>query len=1094
MKKITHPITIILLVIFAFSLNWAVSNNSASQHEKRSKVNTRIDNISYWVKMAEAGYIPFNPDIKSKPAVYTGSKIKAFGVLTDDSPDVPVTEINSTQSENSVFVDPSTKATVLNSNNSTQNPVGVLYGANDLYTFDYGETWEGEIQGVGGSNSGDPATAIGLNGRWYVNYIDNDGGQGISYSDDQGENWVVKTITPNPNYFADKNHLWIDNSPDSPYEGNLYVAWSYFGQPDDPDNNEIAFSYSTDDGDTWSDYVIISAAVNAGSHNQGVKISTGPSGEIYAVWAIYDSWPSGGSDETAMGMATSYDGGITWEPAKRIIENIRGIRASETSKNMRVNSFPSAAVDCSSGSYSGTIYVTWANIGVPGVNTGNDIDVYMIKSSDNGATWSEPIRVNQDPAGERKEHYFPWICVDAYNGIISLVFYDDRNVGSTQCEVFCSNSQDGGETWEDFQVSDVAFTPSPIPGLAGSYFGDYIGISASDGWVYPVWTDNRLGHAMAFTSPYETNPLNRPYDLSGDVTFETGEANLIWSYEEMEGFLNFNIYRDDELIGTTTDTTYIDNLPDYGYYTYTVTAFYTEDMESGSVNTDLQWGDAHISVTPESIYEHLTVDSASTKYITVVNTGQLDLHYVISAFINKTNREEPGYCNAGGGGAEYIKQVTVGDIDNITGANNYADYTDISTNMELGKMYSITVVNGNPFDADQCGVWIDWNQNDEFDDGMIAFEGSPGEGPYTATITPPFGSKTGTTRMRIRIRYTGDLTPCGYSTWGEVEDYSVNVVSWMGIDPIVDTIQPGDTAQVAVNFDATGLEPGFYTATATFYSNDPNLDEVNVDLTLEVTTTAVDAGATAITINDTVAICAGESTQLTATPFGKYYNPVFNWHSNPEGFVTDVQNPDIIPGESAWYIVEMSSDSTTTVATDSVFIELRPLPEVNLGADTTLCGNGSKTLYAGDQGTKYLWSTGDTTQSIIVDSTTMFAGYGDREINVTVYGKNGCINSDTVIIGVLNCTGIDEMVNNVSMTVYPNPNTGEFYLDLHAVKDDVADILIFNEVGSEVYRNEQVKISGNMKMKIEMGHQASGIYQLFLRGKNSLGSRKIIVK
>ncbi|HDO27421.1 MAG TPA: hypothetical protein ENH02_04820, partial [Bacteroidetes bacterium] len=159
MKKITHPITIILLVIFAFSLNWAVSNNSASQHEKRSKVNTRIDNISYWVKMAEAGYIPFNPDIKSKPAVYTGSKIKAFGVLTDDSPDVPVTEINSTQSENSVFVDPSTKATVLNSNNSTQNPVGVLYGANDLYTFDYGETWEGEIQGVGGSNSGDPATA-----------------------------------------------------------------------------------------------------------------------------------------------------------------------------------------------------------------------------------------------------------------------------------------------------------------------------------------------------------------------------------------------------------------------------------------------------------------------------------------------------------------------------------------------------------------------------------------------------------------------------------------------------------------------------------------------------------------------------------------------------------------------------------------------------------------------------------------------------------------------------------------------------------------------------------------------------------------------
>jgi len=1084
MKRFTFPITIILLVIFAFSINWAISNNSESQHEKRSKVDTRIDNMGYWIKMAEAGYVPFNPDVKSKPAVYTGSKIKAFGVLTDDSPDVPVTEINSMQSENSIFADPLNNQTVLNSNNSTQNPVGVLYGANDLYSFDIGETWEGEVQGAGGSNSGDPTTAIGLSGRWYVNYISNNGGQGISYSDNQGQTWTVKSIVPNPGQLADKNHMWIDNSSDSPYEGNLYVAWTNFGGPDD---TEIGVSYSTDDGLSWSDDVEISSAVNAGSHNQGVNLSTGPNGEVYAIWAIYDGWPT---DESAIGMAKSLDGGVTWEPATRIIENIRGIRNSETSKNMRVNSFPSAAVDCSTGPDRGAIYVTWANIGVPGTNTGSDIDVYVIKSSDNGATWSEPVRVNQDPSGEGKEHYFPWICVDAYNGVASVIFYDDRNVGSTQCEVYCANSEDGGQTWEDFKVSDVSFTPAPIPNLASGYFGDYLGITASQGWVYPAWTDNRLGHAMTFTSPYETNPLNRPADLAGIVIFETGAANLIWSYDEMDGFLNFNIYRDDTLIGTTTDTTYTDNLPDYGRYTYKVTAFYTEDLESGYSKTELQWGDAHISVTPLSLYEHLTVDSSSTKYLTVVNTGQLDLFYHISAFVNENNRNGQSYCDAGGGGAEYIKQVTLGDIDNSSGSSNYADYSDMSTNIELGKSYTLTVVNGNPFDDDQCAAWIDWNQNEQFDDGTIIMEGSPGHGPYTATISPPFGAKTGSTRMRIRIKYTGDIFPCGYSLWGEVEDYTVNVINWMGIDPVVDTLQPGDTTLVAVNFDATGLEPDFYTATATFSSNDPNLNQVNVDLTLEVTETIVTASA----VNDVTSVCDGESTRLLATPHGNVSNPVFSWHSSPGDFTSDTLNPDITPEESAWYIVEMTSDSTTETATDSVYIEVRPLPEVDLGADTIICGNGSKTLYAGNQGLKYMWSTGDTTQTIIVDSTTMFDGHGDREIIVMVYGINGCVNSDTVTIGVLNCTGIDEMRNNISLSVYPNPGNGEFFLDMNAVQDDVADIVIFNELGSEVYRKNQVKISGNMKLRIDLSQQASGIYQLFLKGKNSLVSRKIIIK
>ena len=835
MKVFRFIILFLLIAGLGIIFSRVVSSEKRTERLSREIFDSRIDNIFYWVEAAKKGYIKFNPDKKTAPAIFTGSKIEAFGVLTEDSPDIPVTEINSLQSENSVFVDPNDFQTILNSNISTENPIGNRFGANALFSFNVAEIWEGEIEGVGGSNRGDPTTAIGLNGRWFVNYIDDDGGMGISYSDNNGSSWLVDTVTPNPGILADKNHMWIDNSLTSAFQGNLYISWTNFIN-DSEDDGQIGFASSSDNGQTWNINPNISAQVNAGNLNQGVNIGTGPEGEVYAFWAIYDA-PQ--TDETSIGMAKSFDGGQTWEPATRIINNIRGVLASKTTKDMRVNSFPVCAVDNSEGSNRGAIYVTWANIGVPGENTGNDIDVYVIKSSDKGLSWSDPVRVNQDEAGLGKQHFFPWISCDPSSGFLSLVFYDDRNVSSNQMEVFCANSKDGAQSWEDFKVSDVSFTPAPIPGLAGGYFGDYLGISAQGGWVYPVWTDNRTGTAMAYCSPYQTNPLNMPFDLTGIVDFETGVNSLKWSFVETENFLGFKLYRDGDFLVETTDTSFIDLLPAYGIYKYQITAFYSDNMESGAAVTTVKWGDAQISVDPLVIFENLNADTISTKTITVINTGQLELFYNILALEGR-KKETFDYCTATGGGDEFINRVVVGNISNFSASNNYSNYTEQSTRMEVLKSYKITVTNGLPNSDDQCAAWVDWDQNGEFDEEAISFSGSPGNGPYTANIIPPEGAKTGETRMRIRIIYKGDFSPCGNTDYGEVEDYSIRVQSWVDFQPSADTILPGDTGIVNVVFNTYDLDFGHYSATALFSSNSPNTNEPGVDISLLVNNLSVD--------------------------------------------------------------------------------------------------------------------------------------------------------------------------------------------------------------------------------------------------------------
>jgi hypothetical protein len=154
---------------------------------------------------------------------------------------------------------------------------------------------------------------------------------------------------------------------------------------------------------------------------------------------------------------------------------------------------------------------------------------------------------------------------------------------------------------------------------------------------------------------------------------------------------------------------------------------------------------------------------------------------VLGVILLATRAPGQVYCTATSTNCdEFISRVQCGMIDNMSVCAHYANYTAMSNDVFPTGSFTITVTNGRPvYSADQCGIWIDWNQNGSFYDAgeAVAVTGTPGPGPYTAIITVPMTAALGPTRMRIRVAYTGALDPCGTAGFGEVEDYQVLVVA-----------------------------------------------------------------------------------------------------------------------------------------------------------------------------------------------------------------------------------------------------------------------------------------------------------------------------
>lgn len=130
---------------------------------------------------------------------------------------------------------------------------------------------------------------------------------------------------------------------------------------------------------------------------------------------------------------------------------------------------------------------------------------------------------------------------------------------------------------------------------------------------------------------------------------------------------------------------------------------------------------------------------------------------------------------------EKIDNVTFADINNSSSVfTGYSDYTSVIGNVNKGNTYTFTATgNVNAWTTDIVLAWIDYNKDGVFDNTTeLVFTSTVGTGPYTTSITIPTTAVTGTTRMRVRLSDSSaghNALPCGTSTYGEVEDYTLNI-------------------------------------------------------------------------------------------------------------------------------------------------------------------------------------------------------------------------------------------------------------------------------------------------------------------------------
>jgi hypothetical protein len=408
-------------------------------------------------------------------------------------------------------------------------------GSSWAETFPHFSTCAGGTVQNGGAydRASDPWVSFGPDGTAYqvsLSFNANDSVNAVlaSRSTNGGDTWsepwtILRDSGDRDVAFAfnDKESM----TADALTPGYAYAAWDRFVLPSGTSRASIEgaintrtfrepiwFSRTTNGGLTWE------PARNIYDQNQfngtiGSQIVVAKNGDLldfFDEFLIHKNADK--SRGEWMSVIRSTDKGVTWSKNSIKIAPSRERIAfdPDTGRNIRAEGgLPEVAIDRASGA----LYVVWQDASFSGVD-----EIAFSMSTDNGQTWSMPIKVNQTPrstTAANQQAFVAGVHVTP-NGTVAVTYYDFRNNDSSpgvptdywivHCDGDCTNP--GSWTGNENRLTAASFDIEQAPaarGPFGYFLGEYEGLTNIGNNFVPVFVAVNNGNAGNRTDVFSTN-------------------------------------------------------------------------------------------------------------------------------------------------------------------------------------------------------------------------------------------------------------------------------------------------------------------------------------------------------------------------------------------------------------------------------------------------------------------------------------------------------------------------------------------------------------------------------------------------------------
>jgi chitodextrinase len=526
-------------------------------------------------------------------------------------------------------------------------------------------------------------------------------------------------------------------------------------------------------------------------------------------------------------------------------------------------------------------------------------------------------------------------AVSSPNTAVSYVGGSSQTVtwavaGTTANNVNCANvdiliSTNGGTSWSTL----LAATPNDgteavtIPNTPGTT--NRIMVKGTNHIFFDVSNTNFTITPGSTDTVAPTAPT-----LAASGTTQT-TTNLSWSgATDNVAVTGYDVYKDGILLGSTATTSYaVSGLTASTTYAFTVKAkdaAGNASVASNSVSvttlapvvdttaptaptlsasgttssaTNLSWSGAtdNVGVTGYDVYQNgvFKASTAATTYaVSGLTASTAYSFYVIakdaagnSSVVSNTVTittltASLAYCTSLGSSTadERIGKVVFGTINNTsTGTAGYEDFTALSTNATAGTANTITITPAwtSTTYAEGYAVFIDYNKNGVFTDAgeTVWTKAAATTTPVSGTFTIPTTATLGATRMRVAMKYNAIPTSCETFSYGQVEDYTVNIQAAV-VDttaPTVPTLTASGTTATATNLSWSGATDNVAVTGYDVYKDGALLAStasttyavtgLTASTTYTFTVKAKDAAGNVSVASNTVSVTTSAATSLT---------------------------------------------------------------------------------------------------------------------------------------------------------------------------------------------------------------------------------------